>query len=341
MEEQAAAVQFYAELLDRVRGLPGVDGAAVGNFLPLESGNMNGSNFDIESQPTEEDALPKVAMYVGVSPEFFETLGIPVLQGRIPEWSDVQSEAPAVWVNELFATQFLDGSALGERVRFQSEESDWAEIAGVIPSLRVTGLTDDLLPMAFIPMQVGNWTMPDMTHSFLAVRTSGSAPELAPALRDVVRSLDAGIPITSVRTMDQIQSESMAETSITLVILGIAAGMALLLGAIGLYGVISYAVSQRTQEIGVRMALGADRNQVQRMVLRQSYGTTALGVVGGLFGAWALTRVMAAVLFEVSTTDVATFVTVPVVLAAIAVLATWLPARRAARVDPMKALRAD
>jgi predicted permease len=302
---------------------------------------MNGSNFSIESQPEEEDALPRVSMFVGISPDYFQTLGIELIEGRSPEWSDVQSPSPAVWVSEEFVRRFLDGPALGERVRFHSGEDDWAEIVGVVGDVRVTGLTDELLPLMFIPLQVGNWVYPDMTHAFLAARTSGPTENIAQVLRDAIRTLNPNVPITSVRTMDQIAAESTAETAFTLLILGIAAGMALLLGAIGLYGVISYAVSQRTQEIGVRIALGADRGAVQAMVLRQSLGTTLLGVGAGLAGAFALTRLMEAVLFEVSATDLATFVVVPVLLAGISVLATWLPARRAARVDPMLALRAD
>jgi predicted permease len=340
VEAQTAAVQFYTDLLTQTRALPGVETAAVGNFLPLESGNMNGSNFDIESQPEEEGALPKVSMFVGISPDYFETLGVEILDGTAPTWTDVGSEAPRVWVSEEFVRQFLDGPALGERIRFGSEEQ-WAEIAGVVEDVRVTGLTDDLLPLTFIPLQVGRWAIPDMTHGFLALRTGGGQAELAPTLRDLIRTLNPSVPITSVRTMEQIQSESMAETSFTLLILGIASGMALLLGAIGLYGVVSYAVSQRTQEIGVRIALGADRQAVQGLVLRQSVGTTVLGVLGGLLGAFVLTRLMEAVLFQVSSTDLVTFLSVPLVLAGISALATWLPARRAARVDPMQALRAD
>lgn len=301
---------------------------------------MNGSNFDIESQPEEEGAIPKVSMFVGISPDYFETLGVEILEGTAPRWSDVGSEAPRVWVSEEFVREFLDGPAVGERIRFGSNE-EWAEIAGVVENVRVTGLTDDLVPLTFIPLQVGTWAIPDMTHAFLALRTSGGRADLAPTLRDLIRTLNPTVPITSVRTMDEIQSASMAETSFTLLILGIASGMALLLGAIGLYGVVSYAVSQRTQEIGVRIALGADRQAVQGMVLRQSVGTTVLGVLGGLLGAFVLTRLMEAVLFQVSSTDLATFLSVPLVLAAISAMATWLPARRAARVDPMQALRAD
>jgi ABC-type antimicrobial peptide transport system permease subunit len=173
------------------------------------------------------------------------------------------------------------------------------------------------------------------------VQAPNGASSVVPGLREIIRSVNPKVPITQVRTMDEVRSEAVRDTSVPLVLLGIASAMALLLGAVGLYGVISYSVSQRTQEIGVRMALGADRARVQGLVVRQSVGVTVAGLGLGLLGALALSRVMTAILYEVDATDPVTFLTVPVVLGAVSMLATWLPARRASRVDPANALRSD
>ena len=202
-------------------------------------------------------------------------------------------------------------------------------------------LMDDIRPFAYLPMLVGEWERFTLSQMVIVVRTAGDPLTVLPAVRRIVREADSTVPLSNARTMEVIVSEAMASTSFTMTLLGIAATVALLLGAIGLFGVISYVVSQRTREIGVRVALGARGEDVQRMIVRQGVGVLIGGVVLGLGGALALTRLMGAILYEVSATDPWTFAGAPVLLVLVSLLASWLPARRATKLDPVEALRAE
>ena len=334
------AAQFYQRVVEEVRGLPGVTAAGATNSLPIDPSGMNGGSFRIESRPREDGELPPVAMFKAVSPGYLETMGLPLLEGRPMTTSDHSGELPVVWVNETFARAFLDGDALGELVSFGGEEN-WGEIVGVVGDAREQQLMDDIRPLAYMPMVVGEWERFRLARMFIAVRTAGDPLTVLPAVRRVVRGVDSTVPLSNARTMEAIVSEAMASTSFTMTLLGIAATVALLLGAIGLFGVISYVVSQRTREIGVRVALGARGEDVQRMIVRQGVAVLIGGVAIGLVGAFALTRLMGAILYEVSATDPWTFAGAPVVLVAVSLLASWLPARRATKVDPVTALRAE
>ena len=195
--------------------------------------------------------------------------------------------------------------------------------------------------MAYLPMVVGEWGYPELQSIYLLVETPPGQDAPVQAIRDIVGRLNPNVPLTTVETMDDVMDRSMADTSFTLVLLGIASVVALFLGAIGLFGVISYVVTQRTREIGVRVALGARGEEIRDMVFRQGAGVAVGGILMGLVGAFALTRLMDAILFEVSALDPVAFLAAPVLLILVAVSATWLPARRAARVDPMEALRSE
>ena len=335
-----AAAGFYQRVVDEVRGLPGVTSVGATNSLPMQQAGINGGTFYIESRPRDEGALPPVAMFKAFSSGYLETMRIPLLQGRAMTVADHDGSLPVLWVNATFERTFLDGDALGERVRF-GESQEWGEIVGVVGDIRELGLTEDIGPMAYMPMVTGEWNRHPLERMFISVKTAGDPLDLLPGVRRIVREIDGTVPHTSARTMDSIVSESMASTSFTMTLLGIAASVALLLGGIGLFGVISYVVSQRTREIGVRVALGARGGDVRRMIVRQGLGVTIAGVVVGLAGAVALTRVMTTLLFEVSATDPWTFVLAPTLLMAVSLLASWLPARRATRVDPVTALRAE
>ena len=222
-----------------------------------------------------------------------------------------------------------------------ADDGDWGEIVGVVGDAREVELMDDIRPFAYLPMLAGEWERFTLSQMVIVVRTAGDPLTVLPAVRRIVREADSTVPLSNARTMEVIVSEAMASTSFTMTLLGIAAMVALLLGAIGLFGVISYVVSQRTREIGVRVALGARGEDVQRMIVRQGVGVLIGGVVLGLAGAFGLTRLMGAILYEVSATDPRTFAGAPVLLVLVSLLASWLPARRATKVDPVEALRAE
>jgi len=348
-ENTEIAARFFQDAADRVASLPGVAMVGITTNLPLAQGGSNGGSFYIESKPRDEEDLPPVAMYRAVGPSYFESLGITITEGRDVERADWEESRPVVWVNEDFASSFLDGDALGQRLRWGGDETRedaiWAEVVGVVGNVREFGLEDDKLRAnAYFPLRVDKGIADvDIESVFLTIKmVDGQDPmSVVAGAQAAVRQLDGQVPITATRTMGDIVSEAMESTSITMAVLGIATAMALFLGAIGLGGVISYVVGQRTREIGVRVALGAQSRDVSGMIMRQSMRVTAAGTVMGLLGALALTRLMEALLFEVSATDPLTFVTAPVLLVLVSLIATWLPVRRAARIDPMEALRSE
>ena len=336
---QAQGAAFYQRLLEEVRRVPGVEVAGATNALPIELNSINGSSFRQESRPRADDEIPTVVMYSAVTPGYFEALGIPLLTGRRPEDRDHAGGPPVVWVSESFARDHLGGDALGERISLGGD-STWMEVVGVVGDVRAFGLKEEIRPMAYMSMSSGATEL-DLQLMVLTVRAAGEPMAVLPGVRAAVQRVAPDVPLTVTRTMDEVVSRSMADTSFTMAILTIAALVALLLGAIGLYGVISYVVSQRTREIGVRVALGALPAKVSGMLVRQGVAVVLVGLVVGLAGAFALTRLMEGVLFEVSARDPWVFGTVVVVLLAVGVLASWLPARRAARISPLEALRAE
>jgi predicted lysophospholipase L1 biosynthesis ABC-type transport system permease subunit len=262
-----------------------------------------------------------------------------VLEGRAPKRTDHEGRRNVAWVNETFVKRFVEGDALGDAVRVGADTS-WVEIAGVVNDVRTFGLAEDIRPMMYLPPTT---TVRGTTHDVMQVtlRHSGDEGALATAIRGVIMRIDPNVAVTTIQTMEQVVRRSMARMSFTLILFGLAAATALLLGLVGLYGAIAYVVAQRTREIGVRIALGADAVLVRRMILRQGLTVLAAGIGAGLLVAVALTRLMGALLFETAATDPVTFVSVPLLLLAVGTIATWLPARRASRVSPLEALRSE
>ncbi|HEY8468481.1 MAG TPA: ABC transporter permease [Longimicrobiales bacterium] len=331
---------FYRRVLDEVRGLPGVQAVGVTNALPMLPRGLNGGSFDIESRPRAEDALPPVAMFVVAGPGYFEAMGIRLLEGRLPEPRDQEGEIPRyVWVSRSFARDFMEGRALGERVRLGSD-SDWLEIAGVVEDVRQFGLGEEIRPTAYLTLNTRSPNV-DLSVGELVVRTAGDPMALAPSVAAAVRRVAPNVPLTTARTMEQIVAESLVETSFTTIVLIVAGTVSLLLGVIGLYGVIGYVVTQRTREIGLRIALGAAPAEVRGMVLRQGLALALVGVAAGLAGALALSRLIESLLFGISSRDPLTLAAVTALLVATSALAVYLPARRASAVSPMDALRAE
>jgi predicted permease len=333
--DRAESVSFYRRVLDEVAHIPGVRSQGAANSLVIGTANMRGGSFEIESRPRPDTELPAVTMYMAVTPGYFETLGVPLVAGRAPDWSDAERARPVIWVNRTFARTYLNDQAIGERIEL---EEAWFEIVGVVGDIRTFGLGEDVRPFAF--MTIGSPAV-SLDVMQLAVRTTATTGALTAAIRAAVDRVDPTVPLTTVQTMDDVVERSLAETWFTMLLLAGAALGALVLGMIGLYGVIRYVVAQRTAEIGVRIALGARPADVRALVLRQGMTVTLAGVALGLAAAWASTRLMASLLFEVSASDPLTFATVALVLIAVSAMATYLPARRAARIDPSQALREE
>jgi putative ABC transport system permease protein len=332
--DRSRAVMFYQRVLDELARLPGVTAVGAASSLPIAPASMKGSSFEIRSRPATQGAIPFFTMYNAVTEGYFETMGMPLLAGRAPARADADQDRQVAWVSQTFARQFLNERAVGEWIQI---EGRWLEIVGVVGDVKTFGLREDMRPMAYVPLSNPSVGLDVM----YAVVRSAPSSSLAASLRAAVDSVDASVPLTTTRRMEDIVRTSMAQTSFAMTLLVIAATIALVLGVVGLYGVISYIVSERTSEIGIRLALGANPPDVRAMVLRQGLGVAALGVAVGIVAAFASTRLMASLLYEVSAHDPATFAAVAVILTAVSAAATYLPARRAAGIDPVRALRQE
>jgi putative ABC transport system permease protein len=338
-----ANARFVQQLLEKVRALPEVVSAGTVTNLPLGGSDSN-SGYSFEDFPLPPDQVPPILGTRFASPGYFEALGIPVIEGRVFERIDPAKRSDEVVVSEALARRFWPNqSPLGKRLtQGLPDEKVWHTIVGVVGSVRDRGLHEKPMESVYFPVLrlgmtgEGDW----VPRSFTLVIKGRIAPaSLAGPVRRTIGSLDPNLPLTRVYAMEEVVKRSMARTSFTMLLLVIAASVALLLGSVGIYGVISYVVSQRTREIGVRMALGAARGDISRMVLREGAVVTLVGIGIGLAAALALTRLMLALLFDVSPTDPVTFAVVPVMLAAVALLASWMPARRAAAVEPLEAIQ--
>ena len=333
--DRERAVMFYQRVLEELARLPGVTAAGAASSLPVVPGSMKGSSFAIRSRPAAQGEIPFLTLYNAVSDGYFETMGIPLVAGRAPARADADQDRPVAWVSQTFARRFLGDRTVGEWIEIAGR---WLEIAGVVGDVKTFGLRDEVRPMAYVPLSNASVGLEVM---YAVVRTSGPSGALAASLRAAVDRVDASVPLTTTRTMEDIVRTSMAQSSFAMTLLVIAASIALVLGVVGLYGVISYIVSERTAEIGIRLALGANPVEVRAMVLQQGLRVAVAGVAVGLVAAFAATRLMASLLFEVSTHDPATFAAVALLLTGVSAAATYLPARRAAGIDPVRALRQE
>ena len=337
-DKDPAVINFWQNVLDRVRSLSGVQDAALGTNVPLTDSHGR-SDITIEGMP-----LPKPGSYPHpdghiISDCFVSTLGIPLLQGREFVETDNEKGAPVVMINAKLARQYFpNGDAVGKRLMFGHPDTEkqprWLTIVGVLGDTKMYGLANPARLEVYIPFHQS--ASSDM-HVLVRSRVGPSA--LTSAIRGEVAAIDKDQPIFAIATMQELISASVAGRRFTLILLGLFSGLALVLAAIGIYGVISYSVAQRTRDIGIRMALGASQTQVLRDVLGLGVRLTGLGLLLGLLGAFLATRVLASLLYGVASTDALTFTAVSVVLTVVALLASYLPARRATRVDPMVALR--
>ncbi|KPJ89637.1 MAG: hypothetical protein AMS18_12305 [Gemmatimonas sp. SG8_17] len=350
VRDPAEVAATHERIARRLQELQGVTSVGIATSIPMHGSN-NVNPFFVEGLDYSGDQAPTNRRHKWIGEGMLETLQIPLLAGRTFTWQDIHDRIPAVLVSEKLAREYWDSpaAALGQRVAARPDPPRWHEIIGVVADVRDDGLAADPPPMLYWPQvtlafwegnaadQIATWRGTSYAIRSPRVGTAGFLEEVRAAVSEV----NPNLPLLGVATLEDLTAQSIARTSFTLVLLGLAAGVALLLGLIGVYGVISYSVSQRTPELGMRMALGARSEDVTGMVLRQGLVLSLVGLTIGLALALSLTRVMTSLLFDISPRDPVTFTVVPVVLVVVALLASYVPARRAARVDPMVALRAE
>jgi putative ABC transport system permease protein len=335
---QAQHDAFYDCAIEELAALPGVVGVA-GTTEPPVVGFNNTFSFVIEGRPATEPSGREQPVEVPVvTPGFFATMGIPVLEGRAFTSFDRAEQPGVVVVNRTFARRFWPGeSAVGKRIGFDDHDGPWLEVVGVVGDIRQHGLDRPTEPTMYMPHAQKRWGW--MSWLTLMVRTRGDPLDIAAAARQAIWSLDDRLPIRELAPVTRLYAESHARRRFAATLTGGFAGIALFLALFGIFGVVSYTVAQREREIGVRMALGARRHGVLLEVLRHGLVIATVGVALGAIGALLLTRLMQSLLFGVTATDPVTFAATAALLVAVALLASWLPARRAARIDPMEALR--
>ncbi|HEX3085349.1 MAG TPA: FtsX-like permease family protein, partial [Pyrinomonadaceae bacterium] len=325
-------VNFYTQLLDRVKAVPGVQSTATISTLPL-SGNQTDTNFLIEGRPAPPPNQEPTAWFNSVSADYFQAMQLHMVKGRTFSENDNDKSPLVAIISETMARKYWPNEdPMGKRIGRGPDK--WREIVGVVRDVKHFGLDSDAPPTMYFPMR----QVPARGMD-LVVRTSGDPLSMAPVLRQQVWVGDRNLAIANLGTMKDLVSSSITQQRFSLTVLACFAALALLLAAVGIYGVMSYAVTQRTHEIGIRMALGARVGDVLRLVVRQGLVLTLIGVAIGIALAFSLTRLMKSLLFDVAPTDALTFAIVALALVLVALLACLIPARRATKVDPLIALR--
>ena len=336
--------RLLARALDDIAAVPGVRAAGVVTKLPLDDQARQDSALWLEDPATRPGTIPNIHQFAFASPGYFRAMGIPLLEGRTFDQPDPDRARRDVIVSRALAERYWPGGhGVGKRVRMMPV-GDWFTVIGVAGNVRGTTLEQSPDEMVYLPLVITpgfdtlRWTPRDVA---VIVSSTGRPELIATATQNAVRRIDPSIPLYAARPMSDVVSRAEARTRFTLLMLGVASSIALVLGAVGIYGVIAYLVSLRTKEIAVRLALGARASEVRGMVVRQAMGVAVVGVIGGVGGAVAMTRALGSLLFGVSPTDVVTLAASACALLVVATAASWLPARRAAGVDPALALRGD
>jgi len=346
-EKSAGVDQVVRDGVERLRALPGVESASATCCIPLEGGY--GLPFKVVGRPLDNGPFHGGGAWMTVSPGYFEVFRIQVKRGRTFTDRDNRLGVPVVIINEAMARQFwktgdplTDRLVIGRGIMREFADEPDRQIVGVVADSRDNGLNREPGPKMFIPQG----QVPDLVNALnvrltpmaWVVRTKASPMSLSGAVQEQLRQV-TGLPVSDIRTMTEVVSRSMSRERFNMLLMTIFAASALLLAAIGIYGVMAYSVQQRTQEIGIRLALGAKAGTVRKMVVVQGMRLALVGVVVGIASSYGLTRFMASLLFGVQARDPLVFVGVPVLLATVALVAVWLPAGRASRVDPLLALR--
>jgi predicted permease len=339
------ALRRQQAILEKIAAIPGVQSASFGNAIPMDD---NGWRDEVLAQdhPDNGNATTLLRRFTFGAPGFLKTLGIPLVAGRDYTWNEILAGVPVAMISENFAREYWGSAsnAIGKRIRVNTKD-DWREVVGVIGNVHWEGIDKDVPSVVYWPTFNRHFENNDTDlRRFITfvIRTPRAGSEsLIQDLRQAVWSVDANLPLTGIRTQGYYYQKSIARTSFTLVMLGIASAIALMLGIVGLYGVIAYSASQRTREIGIRIALGAQRSTITSMFVRQGLILTAAGIACGLVLAFSASRLLQSLLFHVSPVDPVTYVVAALGLCAAAWLASYIPSRRTATVNPVDALRAE
>jgi putative ABC transport system permease protein len=337
------------QVTDHIEALPGVRGAAATVTVPVDSVGLD-LPLNIEGRPPAKgDLYNGDELWRCGSPHYFSALSVPLLKGRVFDQRDTGHSARVAIVNEMFAKKYWPkGDPIGQRITIAKGlgpqfEEPAREIVGIIGNIRENGLKTGDQPVMYVPQSQITDGLTQLANSVLPlswiVQTAVDPTSLSAAIQHEIQSVDSQLAASKIRTMDQVISESTARQNFNMLLLTIFAGLALLLAAIGIYGLMSYTVEQRTQELGIRMALGASRGDMLKLVVRQGLLLAGIGVPVGLGASFALNRLLADLLFGVKATDPVTYAAVTVILISVAVLASYIPARKATQIDPMIALR--
>jgi putative ABC transport system permease protein len=338
--QPAALAQFSQQLVDRLGEIPTIEASGAATAVPLGR-EASGTAFEFAGRPVEAGRLPPMIWYQTVTPGLFKALGISLQRGRDFNATELGEGVHSVIVNQALARQYWpDADPIGRQLRIADDDdpNPWSTVVGVVATVRQNDLREPLTPQIYFPVGPGADNTP---RALTYVVRGPNVLAQADAMRRAVWAVDRDLPVADVRTLQEAVDQSVVQFSFTLFTLGIAAFVALVLGAVGLYGVLSYAVSLRTREIGVRLALGAPTSRVMRSVVGNGVLIAGLGLVVGSVAAAALTRFLSGLLYEVEPLDLVTFTLMPCVLLAVALVASYLPARRAAAISPLEAMRAE
>lgn len=345
VKEPERVVRMEEEVLHRIETIPGVFSVSISTVIPMSGGGWHDPIF-VEGHTYSEGQLPPLSRFKFVSPGFLGALGTPLIAGRDLTWTDTYNRTPVALVSENLAREYWrdPAEALGKRIRVGTKD-DWREIVGVVGDIHDDGVNQKAATCVYWPLILDRFESEDVSvrrDVAFAVRSRLAGSEhFLKNVREAVWSVDRNLPLAAVHTLDYYYGKSLARTSFTLIMLGVAGGMALLLGVVGIYGVIAYSVSQRTREIGIRMALGAQQQKLTRMFVSHGLFLTGVGVMCGLLAAIVSMRLLSSLLFNVKPVDPVTYGAASLGLVATAWLASYLPSRRAATVDPVEALRAE
>jgi predicted permease len=345
VKDPARVMKMQQQMMERLAAIPGVTSVGFSNSGPLEGFNP-GDVLYAEDKSYGVGQIPPIRRFRFIAPGFLETTGTPMIVGHGFEWADLWEKRNVALVSENMAREMWGSprAALGKRVR-EGPKEVWREIVGVVGDVHDDGMQEKAPAMVYFPAMVGPFWEDDVRvqrSGTFVIRTNRAGTEsLLGEARRSIWQVDNSLPVYQVRTLKEVYDRSLARTEFTLVMLGIAGAMALLLGMVGIYGVIAYAVLQRTREIGIRMALGAEPVSLRTMFVRQGLVLAGIGVVAGLMASTGVTRLMKSLLFGIPAMDPTTYAAVAAMLISIAAFASYLPARRATQVDPVETLRAE